>query len=385
MTEFKFCVPCLFGLEGLAAQELRHMKCGDVQAENGRVTFSGDAAQMARVNLGLRTGERVLLKVGEVNAPTFDALFEGVKAMRWEDCIPREGKFPVTGYTLNSTLHSVPDCQSIIKKAIVDRLGTKYHSTWLPETGAEYKVRFSIIKDLAEVYLDTSGTALHKRGYRPVGAAAPMRETLAAGLIRVADYRGREPFRDPFCGSGTIAIEAAMIAMNRAPGLGRRFAAENWISLPRNVWAPAREEAKSAEFDRDYDIAAADIDPACTELARENARRAGVDKKIRFLTADATKFDGMGANHGTIVVNPPYGERLLDAKEAAELAQKFGRAVKSAGDWKTVVITSDADYEKNFGLRAEKKRKLYNGMIKCDAYVFAAPSASRPGNYRRSR
>jgi len=300
--------------------------------------------------------------------------------MPWETFIPRDGKFPVTGYSLDSALHSVPDCQKIIKKAIADRLGQKYRSSWLAETGAEYKIRFSIVHDKAELFLDTSGVALHKRGYRPVGAAAPMRETLAAGLVRFADYRGREPFRDAFCGSGTLAIEAAMIAMNRAPGLGRRFAAEEWISLDRKVWAPAREEAKDKMFHRDYDIAAADIDQSCVDLARENARRAGVGDKIRFLRADARRFDGMGAEGGTLVVNPPYGERLMDAREAAMLARDFGRAVSAAGQWKTVVITSDTDYEKNFGMRADKKRKLYNGMIRCEAYSFApktAPAAKK--------
>ncbi len=377
MTDYRFCVPCLFGLEGFVAQELRYLKCRDVQAENGRVLFSGGAEEMARANLWLRTGERVLLKVGQTPAHSFDELFEGVKALRWEDYIPRDGKFPVTGYSLNSALHSVPDCQSIIKKAIVDRLGQKYRATWLPETGAEYKIRFSIVRDVAELFLDTSGAALHKRGYRPVGAAAPLRETLAAGLIRFADYRGREPFRDAFCGSGTLAIEAAMIAMNRAPGMGRRFSAENWISLDRKVWAPARQETKDKMFDRSYDIAAGDIDPDCVELARENARRAGVSDKIRFVRADATRFDGMGADGGILVVNPPYGERLMDAREAAVLARDFGRAVQDAGQWKTVVITSDIDYEKNFGRRADKKRKLYNGMIKCEAFMFSSGAPER--------
>lgn len=377
MSDYRFCVPCLFGLEGFAAQELRYLKCRDVTAENGRVLFSGGAEELAKASLWLRTGERILLKVGQTPAPSFDALFEGVKALPWENFIPRDGKFPVTGYSLNSALHSVPDCQSIIKKAIVDRLGQKYRATWLPETGAEYKIRFSIVRDVAELFLDTSGVALHKRGYRPVGAAAPMRETLAAGLVRFADYRGREPFRDAFCGSGTIAIEAAMIAMNRAPGMGRRFAAENWISLDRKVWEPARQEAKDKMFDRDYDIVAADIDPSCVELAKENARRAGVADKIRFLRADATHFNGMGASSGTLVVNPPYGERLMDAREAAKLAQSFGRAVREAGSWKTVVITSDADYEKNFGARADKKRKLYNGMIRCEAFMFSQDGSGK--------
>ena len=382
MNEHRFCVPCLFGLEGYAAEELRRIHCRDVTAENGRVFFSGGAGELAAASLWLRTGERILLKIGEGEARSFEELFQLAKALPWEDYIPRDGKFPVTGYCLNSGLHSVPDCQSILKKALADRLGKAYHRSWLAETGEEYKVRFSLIRDKAELYLDTSGTPLYKRGYRPVGAAAPLRETLAAGLVRLADYRGREPFRDCFCGSGTIVIEAAMAAMNRAPGLGRRFAAEKWGFVPASVWREAREAAKDAQFHRAYDLAASDIDPACVALAKENAARAGVGDLIRFETADAAAFRGMGADSGTLVVNPPYGERLMDKKEAALLAGRFGAAVRAAGDWKTVVLTSDGDYESSFGKKADKKRKLYNGMLKCDAYVFLPGEKAGPKHRR---
>lgn len=370
MADMKFCVPCLFGLEGMAARELRHLGCGNVTAENGRVFFTGGPRDLIKANLWIRTGERVLLKIGEGTVESFDELFELAKALPWETYIPGDGKFPVTGYCLNSALHSVPDCQKILKKAVASRLGSANHRQWLSENGAEYKIRFSIIRDVAELYLDTSGTALHKRGYRAQGAAAPLRETLAAGLVMLADYRGREPFRDCFCGSGTIPIEAAMIACNRAPGRGRRFAAEDWRFLGSNLWREAREEADDAVFHRAYDLKGGDIDPSCVTLAKENAKKAGVSELIRFEVADASQFNGMGAEEGTLVVNPPYGERLMDQRQAAELARLFGKSVRDAGKWKSVVITSDGDYERNFGIRASKKRKLYNGMIKCDAYVF---------------
>lgn len=385
MEEMNFCVPCLFGLEGMAARELRHFGCGNVTAENGRVFFTGGPRDLIKANLWLRTGERVLLKIGGGSAESFDELFQLAKSLPWESYIPRDGKFPVTGYCLNSTLHSVPDCQKILKKAIADRLGSAYHKEWLSESGTEYKIRFSIIRNEAELYLDTSGTALHKRGYRAQGSAAPLRETLAAGLIMLADYRGREPFRDCFCGSGTIPIEAAMIACNRAPGRGRRFAAEDWHFLKATLWNEAREEADDVVFHRAYDLKGGDIDPACVALAKENAKKAGVSELVSFEVIDASRFNGMGATGGTLVVNPPYGERLMDQRQAAELARFFGKSVREAGDWKTVVITSDGDYERNFGSRAAKKRKLYNGMIKCDAYLFDASKAKHKDTIKTTK
>ncbi|MBQ6539849.1 MAG: class I SAM-dependent RNA methyltransferase [Oscillospiraceae bacterium] len=361
-------VPCLFGLEGLAADELRRMKMENVRAENGRVLFCGTKEDIARANINLRTGERVLLVVGHTGAGNFDELFEGVKAMPWEKYIPIDGAFPVKGHSLNSNLHSIPDCQSIVKKAIVERLKLKYRTSWFRESGAKYQVQFAIMNDIAWLYLDTSGAGLHKRGYRPVGNAAPLRETLAAAMVSIARYRGRETVWDPFCGSGTIPIEAALAAVNRAPGLNRHFAAEKWLWLKSDVWEKAKTEARDREFRGSYDIHGGDIDPDSIEIARANARRAGVDSHIKFETADARKFSPEG--RGIIISNPPYGERVMERREAEILYRDFGRAVKNLEGWKMYILSSHTEFERTFGRTADKKRKLYNGMIKCDLFMY---------------
>ena len=361
-------VPCLFGLEGLAADELRRMKMNNVRAENGRVLFDGAESDIARANIGLRTGERVLLVVGHCPAESFDRLFEGVKAMPWERYIPIDGAFPVKGHSLNSALHSIPDCQSIVKKAVVTRLGAKYKTSWFRETGAKYQIQFAIMSDEAWLYIDTSGAGLHKRGYRPVGNAAPLRETLAAAMVSVARYRGRETVWDPFCGSGTIPIEAALAAMNRAPGLNRRFSSDKWLWMKKDIWDTARNEARDREFHGSYDIHGGDIDPECIEIARANAKRAGVGDIIKFHTADARKFAPDGT--GIIISNPPYGERVMERREAEELYRQFGKAVKNLNGWKMYILSSHTEFERTFGRTADKKRKLYNGMIKCDLFMF---------------
>ena len=367
--ELEMCVPCLFGLEGLAADELRRLDMKQVQTENGRVSFTGTETDLARANIWLRTGERVLVTVGQTPARTFDELFEGVKRMNWEDYIPMDGAFPVKGYSLNSALHSVPDCQRIIKKAAAERLKAKYRTEWMKETGAKYQIRFSIMNDTATLYLDSSGSGLHKRGYRPVGNAAPLRETLAAAMVRLARYRGRESFCDPFCGSGTIPIEAALAALNRAPGLGRKFDAMDWTWADENIWTSAREEAKDREYRGTYDIWGGDIDPACIRVARENARRAGVQEHIRFETAEAADFRREEGN-GVIVCNPPYGERVMEKREAEEVYRAFGKAFRSLRGWKLYILSSHTEFERTFGKTAVKKRKLYNGMIKCDLFMY---------------
>jgi len=367
--ELTLCVPTLFGLEGLAADELRRLGMKDVRAENGRVLFSGAEQDIARANINLRTGERVLLVVGQTRCETFDMLFEGVKAMPWELYIPADGAFPVKGHSLNSKLFSVPDCQSIVKKAIVERLKTRYKTSWFEETGAVYQVQFAIMHDVATLYIDTSGAGLHKRGYRPVGNAAPLRETLAAAIVRLARYRGREEVCDPFCGSGTICIEAALAALNRAPGLGRSFAAEAWAWLPRKVWAEAKDEARDKEYRGTYSIWGGDIDPKSVQIAKDNARRAGVAELIRFEAADARRFSRSAAG-GIIMTNPPYGERIMERREAERLYEQFGKAVSSLQDWKMYILSSHPDFERAFGRPATKKRKLYNGMIRCDLFMY---------------
>ena len=365
----EFVVPCLFGLEGPAADELRRMGIENVRAENGRVRFSGDALACAKANLRLRTGERVLLLLGSFPAADFDQLFEGVKALPLADYIPVRGQFPVKGYCLNSALTSVPACQRTIKKAAALTLGRAYGMQTLPETGAMYQIQFSIIKDRAEIYLDTTGAPLFKRGYRPGHVAAPLRETLAAALVGFARYRGRDAFWDPFCGSGTIPIEAALIARNRAPGLNRDFAAQRWAFAPARVWRDAAAEAQSLEYHGEYHIAASDLDPAAVALSRENARRAGVEDDIDFSVADA-RTAAAPWERGVIVCNPPYGERMLERDEARALYRAFGASSARMEGWKRFVICSDADFERYFGKPADKKRKLYNGMLQCNLYMY---------------
>jgi putative N6-adenine-specific DNA methylase len=367
--EMTLCVPTLFGLEGLVSDELRRLDMKDVKAENGRVFFTGTKGDIARVNINLRTGERVLIVVGRTRCETFDALFEGVKAMPWERYIPMDGAFPVKGHALNSKLFSVPDCQSIVKKAIVERLKTKYKNSWFKETGATYQVQFAIMNDVATLSIDTSGAGLHKRGYRPVGNAAPLRETLAAAIVRLARYRGRDEVCDPFCGSGTICIEAALAALNRAPGLNRPFAAEKWAWLPQNVWTAAKDEARDKEYRGNYSIWGGDIDPQSVQIAKDNARRAGVAEHICFEVADACAFTRETAG-GIIMTNPPYGERVMERKDAERLYTAFGKAVSTLRDWNLYILSSHTEFEQAFGRSATKKRKLYNGMIKCDLFMY---------------
>ena len=329
MAKIEMCAPCLFGLESIAGDELKRLDMRDVRVENGRVMFSGTHEDIARANIRLRTAERVLIKIGEFEAPTFEALFEGTKALNWEDYIPPDGAFPVKGFSLNSKLSSVPDCQSIVKKALVERLKAKYKINWFEETGAKYQVQFSIMKDTASLFLDTSGAGLHKRGYRAVGNEAPLRETLAAAMISLSRFRGKDEFCDPFCGSGTIAIEAAMAAQNRAPGLNRGFDAQSWEWLKKDIWQRAADEAKTLEYTGVYSIWGGDIDEKAIETAKSNAVKAGVSKHIRFETADALKF-GKKTAGGLIVTNPPYGERLLEKSGAERLYRAFGGNVFSA-------------------------------------------------------
>jgi len=356
-------------LEGLVGDELRRMGLADVRPETGRVYFVGSWADIPRVNIGLRTGERVLVTLDSFPAGSFDALYEGTLALDWAAFVPRDGAFPVKGHALGPALRSVPDAQRIIKKAAADKLGRAYGVERLPETGAVYQVQFAIRDDAATLYLDTTGPGLYKRGYRPVAGTAPLRETLAAAMVNLSRYRGRDVLADPFCGSGTIAVEAALAARNRAPGLHRRFAGEAWHQTPPTLWAEAREAAQAKEFDGDYTILASDIDPACIALARENAKRAGVEADIRFEVADARQFHAT-APKGVLVTNPPYGERVLERSEAEAICRDFGCAVKGLQGWQMYILSAHADFEQAFGRTADKKRKLYNGMMKCNLFMY---------------
>lgn len=369
MRNMEFSVPCLFGLEGLAGDELRRMDLENVRVENGRVLFSGDERAMAKANIGLRTGERVLIVLADFPAKTFEELFQGVYRANLEDFIPKDGAFPVKGHCLNSQLMSVPDCQAIVKKAACKRLGEKYGVSWLPETGAKYQLQFSLMNDRVQLYLDTSGPGLHKRGYRANGNDAPLRETLAAAMVTLTRYRGREFLWDPFCGSGTIPIEAALIARNQAPGMYRRFSSEAFAWVDPKIWGEVRGGFREKEFKGNYRILGSDNDPKCVSLAMANARKAGVDKLITFQDGDATKMS-LPTDSGILICNPPYGQRMLEQQSAQRLYAALGRHLKYADGWKKYIITSEPEFEHYFGKRADKKRKLYNGMIKCDYYMY---------------
>lgn len=369
MEHFTMAVPCLFGLEGLVGDELRRMGMKQVRVEDRRVFFEGDFAAMAKANLFLRMGERVMILLARFPARSFEELYQGVKAIPLERFVPKDGAFPVKGYSLDSQLHSVPDCQSIAKKAAVDHLGTHYGLSWLPETGETYQLRFSIMKDICEVFLDTSGASLHKRGYRAIANEAPLHETMAAALVNLARYRGRDFFWDPFCGSGTIVIEAALAALNRAPGLNRPFAAQRWSCVPQEIWTQAREEAKDGEYRSEYRILGTDIDPASLSIAIANAKKAGVAKYIEFREGDATKLP-LPTERGVIVCNPPYGERMLEQRAAQQLVRSFGRHLKFADQWNKYIISSEPEFEHWFGKQATKKRKLYNGRLQCNVYMY---------------
>ena len=370
MRDLELLIPTLFGLEGLCANELRRLELPRVEAENGRVRCHARPKDIPRVNLNLRTGERVLLVLGRYEAKDFDALFEGCKVLPWEEFIPREGAFPVKGYSLNSQLHAESSCQSILKRSIAARLGEKYGLERLPETGALYQVQFSIMHDQVTLMLDTTGPGLHKRGYRAVGVAAPLRETLAAAMVLLSRYRGKDPFCDPFCGSGTIPIEAALIAKNRAPGLNRSFSAQRWSWLDSGLWLQAGDEAMDKEYQGQYDIWGGDIDPKAVAIARDNAVKADVEDVVRFQVADAAQFHRRESG-GRIVTNPPYGERLMEKKEAEGLYRAFGQAVRGLPPgWQVGVLSSHTEFERTFGKTADKKRKLYNGMLKCDLFLY---------------
>ncbi len=370
MNETKFVATCLLGLEGLAAAELRRMDIKNVEARNGRVLFSGSQSDMARANICSRYSERILVQMGEFKALSFSELFDCVKSLPWEEWIGKDDAFPVTGRVLDSKLSSVPDCQSIIKKAIVERLKTKYKVSWFEETGAQVKVKFLIMKDIVSIMLDTSGAGLHKRGYRENSASAPIRETLAAALADLSHVRPFSRVIDPFCGSGTILIESALKALNIAPGLRRRFAAERWSCADDSSWRSERERARDI-IDRSAEFQAYgyDIDPLATELTDENAKKAGVAARIHTEVRGIEDFSSEFAK-AAVICNPPYGERLLDIRQAHNIYSIMGEKFQKREGRSYCIISPDDEFEKLFGRKADKRRKLYNGMIKCQVYMY---------------
>ncbi|MDD5946637.1 MAG: class I SAM-dependent RNA methyltransferase [Oscillospiraceae bacterium] len=372
----RYCCPCHFGLESVLKFELSRIGATDIAAANGKVSFSGDLAMLAKANIHLTVAERVLIElatfpVGAQRGKTaFDPLFDGVMQIPLEQFIGKDDAFPVKGSSLNSQLSSVPACQSIVKKAAVKRLQRAYHTQTLPETGAIHQLQFNIMHDVCTVYLDTSGFGLHKRGWRQKANAAPIRETLAAGILDLSRVRFDTQLCDPFCGSGTMLIEGACRAMRIAPGLRRRYAAERWGSVPAKLWAESREEAR-ALIQRDVPFTAVgyDIDPEAVSLSLENAKKAGVAEKITVKQADIRDFQVVAGQ--TIVCNPPYGERMLDVQQAQELYRIMGKVFR--GDCACSIISPDAEFEKHFGRKADKRRKLYNGMLQCQLHQYFAP------------
>lgn len=366
----EFVVPCLMGVESLIAGELRELGAGNVRAENARVLFEGDEHILARANICLRHAERIQILLGSFHAVTFEELFQGVKALPLENWIGKDDAFPVKGYSLNSKLFSIRDCQAIIKKAMVERLKTVYKVPWFSETGATYQVQFSILKDEVTLTIDTTGAGLHKRGYRLNAGGAPIKETLAASLVDVARVRDFHTLYDPMCGSGTILIEGALNALNMAPGVNRYFRAESFSQIPKEVWTEERERARDlVNRDCSFHAYGSDIDPEVIAIAKENARRAGVEDRVTFEVRDLKDFEKK-SDRGTVICNPPYGERLLEIKEAEDLYRTMGQVFGRERGWAYYVISPHEDFEKLFGRRADKRRKLYNGMIKCQYYMY---------------
>lgn len=366
----KMVIPCLLGLEGLIAAELRELGAADVAAENGRVFFAGDANILARANICSRFAERVQIVVGRFTATTFDELFDATKALPWEEWLDVRDAFPVKGYSINSALFSTSDLQSIIKKAVVTRLKQVHGQVLLVETGAVHQIQFALQKDNVLLTLDTSGTGLHKRGYRLQAGGAPLKETLAAALCSISRLRPYHTLYDPMCGSGTILIEGALMAANIAPGVNRPFAAERWPQLPREVWQQERDRAKSLVVPAEQFAAhGTDLDPAMLDLARENAKRAGVASSIAFVQGDVTKFAPV-TDRGTVITNPPYGERLGDVAQAEQLITQLGQAFEQKRGFSYTMISSCEQFEPLFGRKADARRKLYNGMMKCNAFMY---------------
>lgn len=366
---------CLFGLEGLLGEEIDALGYKRIETIDGRVTFDAPIEGIARCNIRLRTAERLFIKIGSFKAYTFDDLFEGTKSLPWQDYIGREDMFPVKGHSIRSKLYSIPDCQKIIKKAVVTKLSEKYKLRIFAETGIKYQIEFFILNDLVTLMIDTSGVGLHKRGYRALSLEAPLRETLACAMVKLSRMRDNVIICDPLCGSGTIAIEAAMLACNIASGLNRSFVSEAFPLLDNKVWKNERELARSEIHEPVTRIFGSDIDKNAIELARNNANKAGVGDFVEFSVNDVRTFKSpIPDARGTIVTNPPYGERLGDVDEARALYRDIGKAFEDKiPAWQLYIITSDDQFERNFGRRCDKKRVLYNGMIKCNLYQYFKP------------
>jgi putative N6-adenine-specific DNA methylase len=369
MKNIQYVATCLFGLEKFVGEEIDALGYKRTETIDGRVYFEGDITAIPRCNLHLRCAERVYILIGECSVSTFDHLFEGTKALPWEEWIDGTDAFPVKGHSVQSTLTSIPDCQKIIKKAIVERMKIKYAISWFPETGIKKQISFFILRDKAAFMLDTSGEGLYKRGYRKGTNEAPLRETLASAMAAISRPRYDVLFWDPLCGSGTIPIEAALRLSHTAPGLFRTFSSEQYRQITSSLWKQAREEARDLITHEPFEIYGSDIDPNVLEFANQNARNAGMSKWIHFFKMDVRDITTRG-KRGTIVTNPPYGERLLDVPAARALLQDMGKAFSTLQNWQIYIISSDEEFEKYYGKKADKARKLYNGMIRCQFFQY---------------
>ena len=367
-----FTATCLFGLEGLLGSEIDELGYKRIETIDGRITFEAPSSAAAVCNISLRFAERLFINLGSFEAYSFDDLFEGTKALPWGDYIGKTDAFPVKGHSVRSKLFSIPDCQKIVKKAMVDSLAAKYGVRRFEETGTKYQIEFFILNDRATLMIDTSGEGLHKRGYRANAGIAPLRETLAAAMVKLSRPRDNVIICDPMCGSGTIAIEAALMATNTAPGIKRAFAAEAFPCIPKESWQTARENALAAVTEPLTRIFGSDIDPEALATAKENAAKAGMSRAVGFFRADVREFVSPIENaRGTLIFNPPYGERMLDLQSARTLCGEAGKRFAAAiPDWQMYIITSDKDFERYFGRRCDKKRVLYNGMIRCELFQF---------------
>lgn len=370
MGKYQLIATAAMGLEALVAKEVRSLGY-ECEVENGKVTFEGDEYAIARSNLWLRTADRVKIKVGEFKAYSFDELFEKTKALPWEKYLPEDAEFPVSGKSVKSKLFSVSDCQAIVKKAIVDRLKHHYkRDAWFEENGGLYKIEVALLKDMATITIDTSGQGLHKRGYRIGQGDAPLKETLAAALVLLTNWKPDAPFLDPFCGSGTIPIEAAMIGQNIAPGFNREFASEAWSWMPVKVWDDARNEAEElANYDQPLDISGTDIDHRMVKIAEENAFEAGFGDIIQFKQMQVNDISTK-KQYGVIIGNPPYGERLGEKKAVEQMYKEMGQAFAKLDTWSVYMLTSNENFEQLYGKPATKKRKLFNGFIRTDLYQY---------------
>lgn len=372
--EIELIATTTFGLEAIVKKEIKDLGYEITGVENGQVRFKGDLQALCKANLWLRTSERILLLIGEFEAVDFDQLYERTKALPWSRWLPEAAEFPVSGKSIKSQLHSVPTCQSIVKKAVVDNLKEKYHSQWFDEDGPRYQIQIALLKDRATLTIDTSGTGLHKRGYRKLTTDAPLQETIAAGMIYLSKWDPDRILIDPFCGSGTIPIETALMGLNIAPGLNRNFDAENWPQISSKLWTETREQARDL-INRNIEprlLMGTDIDDEVIDIARYHAREAGVEDFIHFQDKPFSQFS-TNRKYGYIITNPPYGERMSSSKDVEQLYQEMGNNLLPLSTWSFYILSSHSDFEKLFGKKASKRRKLYNGGIECQYYQYYGP------------